>query len=287
MTGFGEAEIESCGILFTVQIKTVNNKYLKAACKLPEVISFLEESAERVLRGKLGRGSVSMSVTARSVKQAPLVQVSGEMLRFYIEQLSSASHGLASIDASALLSMPGVIEPYKINQASRDKIAADIETAIGAACEAVIEMRRAEGRLLKEDLLDNCTKIEEILAIIAERVPVVVQQYREKLRTRIDELIKAAKITVDEAILIRETAVFADRSDISEEIQRLRSHIVQFRAICAEGVNVGKRLDFLTQEMFREANTIGSKASDAEICQRVVDVKSCIDRIKEQVQNAE
>jgi len=149
------------------------------------------------------------------------------------------------------------------------------------------QMRKAEGKQLSDDLLANCRGIEDVLNRIAEKAPTVVLDYKERLEKRVNDLLTAAKLSIDEQMLIREVAVFADRCDISEEISRLRSHLELFANACESDESVGRRLDFLCQEMFREVNTIGSKASDARICQWVVDMKCAVDRIKEQVQNVE
>ena len=289
MTGYGEAEVESCGIVFSAQLRTVNNKYFKTSLKLPEMINFLEEHIEKLLRDRFSRGSLNLTVSAKSIKQQPLIGFNSEAIEFYVEQLSR--HGQSSnavrINTSNLLHLPGVIEPFKIDTTQRETIKVAVGKLIEEASANLIDMRKKEGIELELDLLLNCDQIAELLNKIIVKVPLVVSQYKDRLEQRVNELLKDAKVSIDETILIKEAAVFADRSDISEEVSRLNCHLKQFRVICSETGSNGKRLDFLSQEMFREANTIGSKASDAEICQLVVDVKSRIDRIKEQVQNVE
>ncbi|ARN57440.1 YicC/YloC family endoribonuclease [Sedimentisphaera salicampi] len=289
MTGYGEAYLESCGMAFSVQVRAVNNKFLKTSLKLPETLCFLEERIDKLLRGHFTRGYITLTLSVKSLEEKPLIDFNQSALNYYIKQLSSYSDksSMLRINAANLLHLPGVIEPYEIDDEQKAKINEAAAELVAKACDKLTAMRGEEGAELKKDLLKNCDEIESFLNDIAGKVSIVVKEYTERLRKRINELMKDAKISVDENTLIRETAVFADRSDISEEVSRLKSHIKQFRDICQKGGGVGKRLDFLAQEMFREANTIGSKASDAGICQLVVDVKSRIDRIKEQVQNVE
>ena len=185
-----------------------------------------------------------------------------------------------------LLGLPGVCEPPapdEICQTTGDALFGAIDRAI----DALLAMRRSEGEALQADLLGQCRAIETQLARIEPRTGQVVADYHQRLLGRVNELVNAAKLKVNEADLMREVAVFAERSDINEEIARLRSHLDQFRQAAEGEEAAGRKLDFISQEMLREANTMGSKANDAEIARAIVEIKTAIDRIKEQVQNVE
>ena len=191
------------------------------------------------------------------------------------------------MDVSGLLTLPGILEPMKPDDKKVSKVKKFVLELTAKAIEDLNKMRLIEGNELKTDLIQNCDSVIEQLEQIKQRKDIVVQEYHEKLKTRIERLLTEAKLDLDQAVLSREVAVFAERCDISEELARLDSHLKQVAQNCDEGGQAGRRLDFLTQEMLREANTIGSKASDVEIAHCVVEIKCAIDRIKEQVQNIE
>lgn len=290
MTGYGEAVYEAEGLYFTAQVKTVNNKFLKTTLRLSESISFLEEEVEKLIRSKLFRGSVYLTVQVKSSTDKPLTTINTAAVRYYAKQLVEAIDGLpaaCNVNTANLLNLPGVIEPYQPDEALTETIKNAVLNVVKDALSSLTRMRLAEGKQLADDLLGNCKNISGLVENIAARSPVVVEEYREKLQKRVNDLISSAKLELDEQILIREVAIYADRSDISEEIARLRSHLTLFEQACNSDQSVGRKLDFMCQEMFREVNTIGSKSSDSQISRWVVDMKCCVDRIKEQVQNVE
>jgi uncharacterized protein (TIGR00255 family) len=199
---------------------------------------------------------------------------------------TSACFG-GTIDIGSLLSLPGIIRPALPDNEKLEQIKNAVLSISQRAIDKLKEMRAAEGRCLQADLQDNCNAIRIALKQIRARCPVVLKEYSDKLKKRIDELLSEAKLKLDEETLLREVAVFAEKSDISEEISRLDSHLQRFVESCKANDQAGRKLDFISQEMLREANTIASKASDAEIIHHVIDIKCRIDRIKEQTQNVE
>ncbi len=290
MTGYGEAVYEADGLYYCAQIRTVNNKFLKVSLKLPENVTFLEENIEKQLRQGITRGTVYFSLQLKSSAEKPLATINTGIVKYYVEQLNSAVADCSdkcTINLTSFLSYPGVVESYSPDEQQKEMIEKAVVKVTTDALASLRKMRQAEGAELQADLLSHCKVISDVLENISGRAPVVVNEYYEKLQKRVNDLLTAAKLKVDEQMLIREVAVFADRCDISEEIARLRSHLNLFEKACNTEESVGRRLDFLCQEMFREVNTIGSKAADAQICQWVVDMKCRVDRIKEQVQNAE
>lgn len=290
MTGYGEAIYEADGLYYCAQIRTVNNKFLKTSMKLPESVNFLEENIEKLIRGQITRGTVYYSLQMKSSAEKPLATVNHGIVRYYVEELNKAVGSQAAncrINLANIINMPGVIEAYTPDEQQQELIEKAVCKVTADALESLKKMRQAEGVQLAADLSSHCDVIENVLNNVGTKAPVVVSEYYEKLQRRVNELLSAAKLNIDEQQMIREVALFADRCDISEEIARLRSHLKLFHKACDTEESVGRRLDFLCQEMFREVNTIGSKASDAQICQWVVDMKCSVERLKEQVQNVE
>jgi uncharacterized protein (TIGR00255 family) len=289
MTGFGDASGQVNGIAFAVEIKTLNNRYLKSSVKLFEAAAFLEEDVEKLLRENFQRGTVNCSVRLADSASAQVADINAKVLAKYVDGLRSfaADRGIeASIDLAGLVQLPGVIGTT-IPEEQQAVLGPAILAAVKEALVRANQMRAQEGVALADDMLKNCQGVVDCVGLIEKRAPLVVQEYQEKLRKRVDELLAAAKLNMDQETLAREVAIFADRSDISEELARLASHLNQFRETCRKDAQAGRKLDFITQEMLREANTIGSKSADAQIAGAVVDIKCFIDRLKEQVQNVE
>jgi uncharacterized protein (TIGR00255 family) len=293
MTGYGEAEGQICGLEYRLEIKAVNNRYLRTEIKLPDPLTFLEDEIEKLLRQHFLRGTVSYMLRVKGSTSRRLFEIDEAALRDLLHRLdrvrsSAQGAGSLSIDLATLLTVPDIIRPTDPSEEEVRKIKEGVLALSQRAMERLKQMRAAEGRFLDADLQGHCEAIAGDLQQILARREVVMQEYAQRLRKRVDELLAEVKLKLDEETLAREVAILAERSDISEEISRLQSHLSQFeQARSLEGEQVGRRLDFISQEMFREANTIASKASDIEIARRIVDVKCRIDRIKEQVQNAE
>ncbi len=296
MTGFGAATADRHGISCSVEIRSVNNRYFKAAIKLPDKLAMLETDVEKTLREEVTRGSIVLSMSVKDHLSTASVAVNQEVLNIYIAQAKATYHALAQgdgkvlnprVDVASLLLLPGVVEA---GEDTTEYVEGHRELALSLVKEAVGKlraMRAKEGAALWMDLQKHLLVIRTALSKIAELAPVVVRAYHEKLKARVNQMVSDAKLSLSDSDLLKEVALFADRADISEEISRLGGHLDQFTAVCEKEDQAGRKLDFISQEMLREANTIASKANDSAIARLTVDIKSSIDRIKEQVQNVE
>jgi uncharacterized protein (TIGR00255 family) len=291
MTGFGSAAQSLDGVEYGVEIRSVNNRYFKCQVRVPDSLQELEVDIERFVSGSIVRGSVVLTV--RYVDHSP--EAGATINRVVVERYLSELRGIAEAagvqlqtDLAALLMLPGAY-----SEASRTDISSRAKPAIMKLVEKATtdlqEMRHREGDSIQRDLEDHCGKIAELLSEVDKRAPEVVRQYQSRLQQRVELLANEAGASLSDQDLIREVAIFAERSDINEELTRLRSHIDQLHSILNEKneAPVGRTLDFLSQEMLREANTIASKCLDATVSRHVVLIKGLIDRIKEQVQNVE
>jgi len=294
MTGFGDASEQADSISFAVELRSLNNRYFKATIRLPEEIASLEAELETILRKRLQRGSVTLLVKMRGKANTGPDQINEDVLVKYLDRLETLHTRFAErdsavkIDLTALLTMPGVLQSN--NDTDILGTARPIlKKLVEQACEKAMVMRVTEGKGLGEDLANQRSVIRELITEIGTRAPLIVQDYHQRLRSRIDELLAKAELKVNETDLIREVAIFADRSDISEEINRMHGHLDQFDEVVSDGgsKSVGRTLEFLVQEMLREANTIGAKCNDDQISRAVVGMKGAIDRIKEQAANVE
>ena len=287
MTGFGSARGQVDGVEFDVEIRSVNNRYLKCTVRLPESHSQLESAIEKRIRRRLIRGTVTLSVRMRVGDDEAAHDVNTAALRRYVEQLRDLDAGqTVRIDLASILLLPGVCSPPETGHL-RERTESGLLDLIDRALAALVTMRHEEGKALAEDLRRHCRLIETGVARVAAAAPEVLRLYHERLTKRVEELLDSGRARIDDQTLAREVAVFAERSDIAEEISRLTGHLAQFaQALTAEGP-VGRKLDFIAQEMLREANTVASKANDAGVAREVVDIKTAVDRIKEQVQNVE
>jgi uncharacterized protein (TIGR00255 family) len=290
MTGYGDAEGQLNGVTYTVEIRTVNNRYFKTNIKLPETVAFLTEAIEKLLRRNLSRGTVNYVLRLKNASANVLFDIDETALRTVTERLSriaSSANIKCTIDIGGLLNLPGILELASPDEEIAEQIKNTVLEISQDAIKKLKQMRAAEGIALEADLKKHCSAIKQDLERICARSEAVLQRYAERLQKRANELLAKAKLKLDEETLAREVAVFAERADISEEIARLDSHLQQLLDGCETNEQAGRRLDFISQEMLREANTIASKASDTEITSCVVDIKCRIDRIKEQVQNVE
>jgi uncharacterized protein (TIGR00255 family) len=291
MTGYGSAEDRLGGITYAVEISTVNNRYFKATLRLPEALEYLETEIEKQLRQDVSRGTVNYVLRQRGAPVEALFEINENALGTLLKRLSRIKTGTGNIerelDLGGLLALPGILSPAVPSGALAGRIQRKVSAVTKQAIKALKKMRAAEGEALAADLAKHCKMIKTCLEQIRSRSKAGPQQYAEKLRKRVDELLASAKLKLNDETLAREVAIFADRADISEEIARLDSHLVQFEKALKGNLQAGRKLDFISQEMLREANTIGSKASDSEIVHLVVEIKCRIDRIKEQVQNVE
>jgi len=292
MTGYGEASAQTGGVHYFVETRSLNNKYFKGVIRLPEVYQGLEAEVESRLRQRLTRGTVTLTASCTDASASAAHDVNGAALERYITQLksiSSIASGDLRIDIASLLSLPGVLQPPADEEDRLSRARAAFMPLVDRALDALIEMRVREGGLIVEDLRQQQSLIASRLKLIAERAPGVVAEYEKRLKVRIEQLLAGADAAVSTPDLFREIAVYAERTDIAEEISRLGGHLDQFGELISgtAGRPVGRTLDFLSQEMLRESNTIASKSPDASVSRWIVEVKGAIDRIKEQAANVE
>jgi uncharacterized protein (TIGR00255 family) len=289
MTGFGHTAGCADGLEFDVEVRTVNNRYFKPSFRLPELWGYAEAAIEKKLRDQIVRGSVTVTVRMKLSDEQAAAEINPVVLKRYVDQLQAMdveSMEGVRIDLATLLQLPGVCQS-PVREDLRQRGEAVLLSLIDDAAAAMMNMRLAEGQGLADDLLGHCDALEGLLAQARERAPGVVADYQSRLESRIADLLASGKLEMAPDMIAREVAMFADRCDIAEELQRLGGHIELFRQVVASGEASGRKLDFVAQEMLREANTIGSKGNDSELARVVVDMKTAIDRIKEQVQNVE
>jgi uncharacterized protein (TIGR00255 family) len=289
MTGFGDATAERGGTHYSVEIRSLNNRFFKPVIKLPEAVSGLEPELESMLREKLGRGSVTYILKMRSDSAEAAYHLNMPALKAYLEQLQQVKglDRLVQIDLASLVQLPGVCQEPGDQADAIEKHGAVIRELSVKAIDKLGAMRKKEGEVLFADLMKHVALVRSNLAEIAVLAPSVVENYHRRLRDRVAKLLAAAEAQVSQVDLIKEVAVFAERADIAEEITRLGAHTDSFEQSCRDSEHAGRKLDFISQEMLREANTIAAKANDAEIAKRIVEIKGAIDRVKEQVQNVE
>ena len=288
MTGYGRCEIEENERKVLVEISGVNHRYLDLNIRLPRLLMQLEEEIRKTLKKKLARGKVEVSITYQSTSKEDLeVVVDTALGSAYLEGLRQVGRQFGLEDdlkLSALMNVNDLIT-FQKRASDEEAIAQTIFKAVNGAVDAFMQMRFTEGEALKQDILIKNHTLSEMVEAIELRSPQVITHYQERLKNRLGQLLE--EVPVDEARMASEIALFADKCAIDEELIRLKSHIKQLEEILTEGGIVGRKLDFLMQEMNREANTIGSKANDYEITKMVVALKTEMEKIREQVQNIE
>ena len=289
MTGFGDATAEKAGVHYAVEIRSVNNRFYKPVIKLPETLGGLEPELDSMLREKLGRGSITYILKMRLDSADAAYRINAAALQAYVDQLQAIKglEKLVRIDLGSLVQLPGVCQEARDDTDEIERHGATIREVSAKAADKLLTMRQREGQSLFTELMKHAGVIASALAIIQQRAPSVIEDYHRRLQLRVNQLLSKAELRVSEPDLIKEVAVFAERADIAEEIQRLTSHLGAFEEACRTDDHAGRKLDFITQEMLREANTIASKANDATIAKGIVEIKGAIDRLKEQVQNVE
>jgi uncharacterized protein (TIGR00255 family) len=289
MTGFGSSSGVVEGVEFAIEIRSVNNRYLKILTKLPEIWSAIETEVEQLVRARVRRGTVTLRVRMRLPEDRAAHRVNVAALQSYVDQLKmleTEADPTMHIDLAAVMQLPGVCEPPPADELC-EATHEGLTSLISQAIDRLVEMRDREGETLAQELGGQCDEVSAGVAAVSERAPKVVQDYQKRLADRVAELVNAARVQIDSDTLAREVAIFAERSDITEEVTRLTGHVAQFREAAQKARPAGRKLEFIAQEMLREANTIASKANDPEIAQQVVIMKTAIDRIKEQVANVE
>jgi uncharacterized protein (TIGR00255 family) len=290
MTGHGEAHRHAEAVAVAVEVRTVNNRYLKFGFRATEGYQSLEPQVEAVVRQHVRRGTITVNLQVNREPSAEDYRLNEVVLKSYLAQLQRLSGQATSLDnlpLASLLALPGVVREPTAGLETIEEQWPLIESVLAAALKNLDQMRSDEGRSMAADLTENARSIAKELSAIERRAPQVVDAYRGRLQDRLNKLLGELGVQVQPADIVREVGIFAERSDIAEEIVRLRSHLEQFDAMMATKESSGRKLEFLTQEMFRETNTIGSKANDAEIARHVIEIKSAIERMREMIQNVE
>lgn len=288
MTGFGRSKLEKNNRIYTVEIKSVNHKYTDISVKLPRTLSYLEEKIKKEITSSISRGKIDVFITFENYSdEGKEIIVNRDLVKKYVEEFSKIAeeNNLSmNIPVTEITKLPDVLT-LKSSDDDEDIIEQELLECINQAIENFVSMREIEGNKIKEDLLRRIRIIEEIVEKISANSTGLVEEYVVKLEERIKEILKTN--VVDEGRLALETVIYADKCSVEEELTRLRSHINQFRSIAQEEKPIGKKIDFLIQEMNREINTTGSKSGSLEITNLVVEAKTQLEDIREQIQNIE
>jgi len=288
MTGYGKGEYKEGGLELTCEIKTVNNRYLDVSVKAPKIFMAYEDVVRSVVREKMTRGHADVFVSVKDKREKPTgLTADMRLAASYVSAAKALKEAFPELTddltLTSVLRYPDVLKQDDSVPADEELLCA-LRTALDSALENLNRMRATEGEKLKADMLSRMNTIESLVGEISLRAPKIAEEYREKLLLRVREYLDGVK--PDEGRLLTEVAAFTDRSNIDEELTRLKSHIVQFRSISEEGI-VGRKLDFLVQEFNREANTTCSKSNDVEITRLGLALKNEIEKVREQVQNLE
>lgn len=290
MTGYGDARHQDDRLAVAVEVRTVNNRYLKINTKCSEVYANFEGDIEKIVRESIGRGTVSVSIRVDRKGTDDDFVINPVALRSYWSQLQMAAKEMQApvpSDICGVLMLPGVVTDESRRSFDLDADWSIINRLLREALDRLRKFREDEGRSMERDLLLNGKLIGDQLDEVVKLAPQVVTEYRNKLLERVRQLLQETEATVSDSDLIREVSIYSERSDINEEITRLRCHLEQFQTFMKEAASSGRKLDFLTQEMFREVNTIGSKANNVNIARCVVEMKAAVEKIREVLQNVE
>ena len=290
MTGFGRCRTVLHGREISVEIKSVNHRFFEFSCRTPKGYGFLDDKLKALVNSRVSRGKIDMFVTVGTAEDTPAeVKINHSLVSGYINAMKeiSETYGIENdVTVTAISRFPDV---YTVSKApeNEEEITADVLEAANTAIDGFIAMREAEGEKMKADILGRAEVILATVDEIDERSPQTVKEYEERLLDRINRTLQDYNINIDEQRVLTEVAVFADKVAVAEETVRLRSHFAQLSKIMESQTPIGREIDFIIQEMNREANTIGSKVQDAEIAHKVVKIKSEIEKMREQIQNIE
>jgi len=292
MTGYGAAERRTDQVRIALEMRTVNNRFLKVNQRLPEGLGAVEVLIEARLRESLSRGTVNVNLVVEPQGAGARAPINTALLAAYWKDVCEFGRQVAGfrpedVRVEALLGLPGVVGSEDVLLTGIDDLAAQIEGVLKEAIGRLNAMRQAEGDATARDMTAALDEIERRIAAIQARVPALLAEYQARLKERVEALLESVEIAPDDQTLVREVAFFAERSDVNEELSRLSSHLAQFREHLGESGPAGRKLEFLAQEMYREVNTIGSKSSDSEVSRQVVEIKVHVDRLREQAQNVE
>ncbi len=288
MTGYGRAQGSFSGGEILVEVKSVNNRYLDCGVKLPRVYAFAEEAIKGLVQHTISRGKVDVFVNINAAgAQNMKISLNAPVVEGYLAALHQLTEQYGVQDDISVSTLARMNDLFLVEKQEEDEkeVQDALLAVVAQALSAFDAMRTAEGQALKEDLLQKADEVLDMVALVEARSPVTVEAYRQRLTAKMLEVLENA--AVDEARIIQEAAIYADKVAVDEETVRLRSHVDQMRTMLSEGGVIGRKLDFLLQEMNREANTIGSKGNDVEQARNVVNIKSQLEKIREQIQNIE
>ena len=290
MTGYGRARGENHAAAIGVEVRCVNGRFFRMFAKLPPFLTCFEARLEKLVRASVRRGNIDLYLRYEPIARGGAASFDLSAVQYYREQLEQLRRQLGlsgEISIELLANLPGSLRNDDLSEEETEQLWPLVERVTTEALERVDEMRVVEGKALAEDLMARCERIRELLGAIRARVPAALEGYCERLHQRINSLLARAGVEITASDLAREVALFTERSDISEELARLDSHLEQFHKTVAEAADAGRRLEFLAQEIHREANTMGGKANDAELSKLIIEIKAEVDKIKEQVPNVE
>lgn len=290
MTGFGRGHVETDDFVVHAEVRTVNNRSFRVAFRLPEGLQGLEATLEKLVRGLIARGTVSVIATLDEVAGEPAYVPDADAIRCYRESLAAIARELGvseEVPFSTLVTLPGAVKRAKSLEEVPEALLEAVRQALRSALEETVSTREKEGVFIWKDMVERCRLIQEILRRVEARAPTVVEEYRRRLSARLTKLLEGVGTSLTEDDLRREIAIFADRCDISEEISRLLGHVEMLKELDDSDGACGRRLEFITQEMFREANTMASKASDSKMIRAILDAKAEIEKLREQSLNVE
>ena len=285
MTGQGVATVSDDNATLTIEIRAVNNRHLKINLRAPDSLIAHESSIEKQIRSAVGRGTINVNIKVMKHSRQDDFIIDTELLQAYQAQLRSLSQ--TSPSPESLLGLPGVVINNVTSESSAVSVLSLCNDALQRALGQFNLMREAEGNAIEAVFKQQLDSLKSVVEQINDQAPFVITKYQERLTDKINKLLEKHDVTLNEADLAKEIGLFADRCDITEEVVRLNSHLEQFRNVMQSASSQGRKLDFITQELFREINTIGSKANDTLIANSVVEAKTIIERIREQVQNIE
>ncbi|MDX1963567.1 MAG: YicC/YloC family endoribonuclease [Pirellulales bacterium] len=290
MTGFGESHVQDQNLAVTLELRTINNRYFKFNLRASEGFTLLEPQIEALAREKIKRGTVQANLRVQRLRPEDCYSLNLAVLTAYQKQLGQfcLEQSLPLVSGvEQLLLLPGVVNEATVSLEQAEAAWPVVARAVEQALSNLQTMRETEGRNMSADLAANCQTLSAQVEQIATRAPLTVSDYRTRLEERVRKALDEFHVSLNPADLLREVTIYAERVDISEELVRLRSHLSQFVKIMQSEESAGRKLEFLIQELFREVNTIGSKSTDVDIAQRVIEMKTAIERLREMIQNVE
>jgi uncharacterized protein (TIGR00255 family) len=289
MTGYGQGSASGENFTVLVDLRSVNHRTLDIHWRAPQDLASLEIPLKKIIQAAISRGRVDVTVNFTQIADVAY-ELNRPLIRGYLDALRMMRDEFGLVgeaDLAALTRLPNVLTPSTASGALSGAVIEGVEAALTHALTALVAMRAVEGRELQKEMLARIDRIENHVAVIESGSAGIIDAYREKLRKRIGELVEKASASIDETRLAQEIAYLAERSDISEEIARLKSHLAQLRELLSGNGEIGKKLDFLLQEINREANTILSKSSELTVCDSAIEIKSEVEKLREQAQNVE